>query len=61
MNVTEAVVLPEEILAVPIVGAPGLRGHVLAPTACNIDWRVHAPVAVLVDVVGAVAEMTPPL
>jgi len=33
-KVIEAVVLPTEILAVPIVGAPGLLGQTLAPTDC---------------------------
>ena len=48
-------------VAVPIVGAPGLRGQTLAPTDCICWETVQIPLAVLVDVVGAVAEMTPPL
>jgi len=48
-------------VAVPIVGAPGILGQTLAPTDCICWVAVQIPLAVLVDVVGAVAEMTPPL
>jgi hypothetical protein len=40
---TEAVVLPAEIVAVPIVGAPGTAGHVLAPFACICWVTVQIP------------------
>jgi hypothetical protein len=40
---TEAVVLPAEIVAVPIVGAPGTAGHILAPLACICWVTVQIP------------------
>jgi hypothetical protein len=55
-----AVVVPVAV-AEPIVGALGLLGHTLAPTDCICWVAVQIPLAVLVDVVGEVAEMTPPL
>jgi hypothetical protein len=60
VNATVAVLDPVAV-AVPIVGAPGLLGHTLAPTDCICWVAVQIPLAALDEVVGAVAEMTPPL
>jgi hypothetical protein len=48
-------------VAVPMVGVPGLLGQTLAPTDCICWETVQIPFAVLVEVVGAVVEITPPL
>ena len=60
MNVTEAVVLPEEILAVPIVGAPGIRGHVPALVYWAAWSLVQMPEAdAVVGAVGFLLIMPP--
>ena len=59
VNVTLADAGPA--VAVPIVGAPGLRGHVPAADACMFWDCVQTPLAADVLVVGAVALITPPL
>jgi hypothetical protein len=60
VNATVAVVEPVAV-AVPIVGAAGLLGHVPALTACITDCNAQAPLAALVEVVGGVADITAPL
>jgi hypothetical protein len=47
--------------AVTDVGAPGRTGQTPPPTACICCSSVQTPEAALDEVVGAVAEMTPPL